>query len=502
MKKRVTVCAAGRYVLPTFAAVAFVCLGLRAEGMVSISDFVPYMRAGRIAVRVQVTNALDRTVAARLTANIGGLIECATNITVAAGRVKLAILLFGDVPDRFPLTKFGWKVCVESSGGSDAKSGTADVDGAIRHLAATLIGRQERQPNARYCDYFFADVYAARALMGLGDAWTNAAWSASGRRWVEEGLVARQHEDGGYPMGYGEEAGVHWVADNGTAALGVVDAAARYGDVRERYLASVKRYYGFRDSFYQSAERVVALEGRFGKDPHFICEGLYGIGVNDGDYVDRLKEKARATAMHQKLKAKPKGQPLVRTERGLPWVNGISLLSLPAYWRMTGDTNVLAVALRDLDRYLDGAKTLNYFGAETIYQCVRNLPPSPSVEKARKLLEDGFLKRLSDNWGEDKQPKDKGGRRTLDALTAVYALHDSGGARQDLRSYVAYMAWYVASREYRRSVFNAERLFAKSYFGEMSGKRYEAMSLAWLAELMRPGCTLPLPECAARRDVR
>ena len=466
---------------------------------VKIVDFKPYMHAGRIAVRMTVTNTQEQSVSAVLTANIGPRMSCATNLTVAAGRTKNAILKFGDVPANLDMADFGWNVAVESPDGTiDARSGTANAAAAFDYLAKKLIARQAGQPNARYSDVYFADVYAARSLMGLGQARGNAAWRESGRRWVEEGLIARQFPDGGYPMGYSEDAGVHWVADNGTAAMGVVAAAALFPECRDRLLASVKRYYGFRDSFYQSPERVAALEERFGRQPQYISEGFYGIGVNDGDYVERRILKEKLAANKQKLPPKPENSPLVRTERGGLWVNGISLLSLPAYWRLTDDAEVLDTAQRDLANYVGKALTVNYFGAETLYNCVRLLPESGATTAARALL-DKFVLRVASSGGKDDvgdRPHDKGGRNSLNALTAVYMFNDSTCTRRrELRSYIVCMMWYVASPEHRRSVYNAERLFGKpgarnTYWVRASTARYQAMTMPWLAEMLSPGCTL------------
>ena len=469
------------------------------EDAVKIVSFMPYMRAGRIAVIMQVTNTQSKAASVALAAQLGERMACATNLTVAAKRSKSAILAFGDLPEDFGLLDFGWKVSAKAPDGTgDAKSGRTNAAAAFDYLAKTLIARQQTLPNARYSDCFFADVYAARALMGLGAVRQNKAWVESGRRWVEEGLVVRQFPDGGYPMGYSEEDGVHWVADNGTAALGVVAAAALFPDCRARYLESVKRYYAFRASFYQSPERVAALEKAFGKQPQYTREGFYGIGMNDGDYLERyiLKEKCRAEK--RAVPPKPAKRPLVRTERGFAWVNAISLLSLPSYWRLTHDPDVLKTAQRDFANYAGQASAVNYFGAETLYNCVRFLPVSEATAPARELL-GKFVAQVSHAGGREtdgRRPHDKGGRNTLNALTVVYLLNEGAAAqRQTLRAYVAYMMWYVASPDYRRSVYNASSLYGKANaprttWAKISAARYEAMTMPWLAELLSPGCTL------------
>ena len=71
-----------------------------------------------------------------------------------------------------------------------------------------------------------------------------------------DSLVSRQGPEGGFPMGYGEEKRIFWVADNGTAAMAVVDFAHRFPDLRESYLAAVRRYYDWRETFYMDDERI------------------------------------------------------------------------------------------------------------------------------------------------------------------------------------------------------------------------------------------------------
>ena len=68
---------------------------------VRIVNFMPYMRAGRIAMIMQVTNTQSKAASVALAAQLGERMTCATNLTVAARRSKNAILAFGDLPEDF-----------------------------------------------------------------------------------------------------------------------------------------------------------------------------------------------------------------------------------------------------------------------------------------------------------------------------------------------------------------------------------------------------------------
>ena len=469
------------------------------KGLVpSVIGATPFMNEGRLAVRARLRNPLGRNQECRLMVRAGAL-SAETNVTLFAYRDKNFDLVLPEIPEDFTLSGFDWSVSIATPAGTNACAGRADAQATVHYLAGELLSRQAQGPDGRYSNYFFGDVYGARALMALGAKRNRPDWTASGRRWVEEALVARQFPDGGYPMGYLEEQGVHWIPDNGTAALGVLDAAVRDSGSRERLLASVRRYIGYRASFYQDAEKAKALRARYGES-ELVGEGLYGLGINNGDYWDHKAENKRVALANARLKKGEKphrtipqdvAEPLMRVERGASWVNAISLLPLPVYATLARDPDVLRTADRDLGWLTRQAKTVNYFGAETISHCFRYLPPSANTARAEGLME-SFIEYITHDRNLDAA-LGIAGRRTLEALPALYELRRRADPliRARLRAFLACRLWFVASREFPRSVWHSRAVFDGTYKGDQSAARYELMSIIWLAELLFPECTRP-----------
>ena len=83
--------------------------------------------------------------------------------------------------------------------------------------------------------------------------------------------------------------------------------------------------------------------------------------------------------------------------------------------------------------------------------------------------------------------------KTADYARALYELRrrDDPSIRARLRAFLAGRLWFVASREFPRSVWHARAVFDGTYKGDQSAARYELMSIIWLAELLFPECTRP-----------
>src|SRR5690606_32781852 len=99
---------------------------------------------------------------------------------------------------------------------------------------------QDRFPDGRMSQHYFSDIYGMRALHALGryledpqvladhadllDGRTAEDFKAAAYRFGAM-LVARQHDHGGWPMGYHEHRDMVFVADNGTIGLGLAQLA-------------------------------------------------------------------------------------------------------------------------------------------------------------------------------------------------------------------------------------------------------------------------------------
>ena len=105
---------------------------------------------------------------------------------------------------------------------------------------------------------------------------------------------------------------------------------------------------------------------------------------------------------------------------------------------------------------------------------------------------DGFIESITHDRNLDAA-LGIAGRRTLEALPALYELRRRAdpSIRARLRAFLAGRLWFVASREFPRSVWHARAVFDGTYKGDQSAARYELMSIIWLAELLFPECTGP-----------
>lgn len=221
--------------------------------------------------------------------------------------------------------------------------------------------------------------------------------------------------------------------------------------------------------------RVEKLEKEFGKDTAHIRKGFYGIGYNDGPFYGKG----------------PKWDTVQRVERGSAWVNGISMISLPLYWQMTGDREILDIAMRNLQDFLTAAPQINFFSAESLFHMYLRLPDSESRLLAETALREKYLPGLL-TGKNDYVLLDKGGRRTLDTLPALYFRLTKMEDSPALRAYLVRNLWFSCSPTLPYSVQRVGGFYRHSTHGSsIAAARYAgSMSLIWLAELLSPGATL------------
>ncbi len=439
-----------------------------------ILGVLPCLRDQRLAVRVRVHNPGKSAVSGELTVRVAGLPETVGKMTLPPRSRREITLTLPEFPESLDMTIFAWEVVLQTSHGKDIWRDAADARKTAEYLAEHLLQLAETHGDGRFSHHFFADVYGARALAVLGLRMNRPEWVQAARRMIQ-GLVSRQTSEGALPMGYGEQKRISWVADNGTAVIAMLDFAALFPDLREQYLAAAKRFYLWRESFYMDDARVEKLEKEFGKDPAHIRRGFYGIGYNDGPFYGKG----------------PKWDAVHRVERGSAWVNGISMISLPLYWQMTGDEEILTVARRNLRDYLSSSPQINFFGAESLCHMYLRMPDAESRTSAEKALREKYLPGLLAGKF-DYVLLDKGGRRTLDTLPVLYCRNSGMENTPGLRAYLMRNLWFAGSPTLPYSVQRVGGFYRHSTHGaSIAAARYAgAMSLIWLTELLYPGSTL------------
>ena len=426
----------------------------------------------RLCAKIRITDP-GREMPGELRLTVGDLPTAVRRIELKPGVNEYAVPL-AEIPETFDWLSIPWSAELTTAAGQDTIRDRADAKNMTEYLLRHLDILQSSHPDGRWSHHFFADVYAARAMAVLGVKTGRPELTAKAERMIA-GLIARQHPDGALPMGYGEQKNLAWVADNGTAALALVHLASWLPDRRDAYLAAVRRWYAWRESFRITPEKAAELRREFRDDAHTV-PGFYGIGLNDGPYFGKGKKFARAE----------------RIERGPLWVLGISMASLPGYVRLTGDGAVRAVAVENLQVFCRHAKTLNFFSAETVFLYLRYLSDAPDRERAEALFRD-FMRSRADVRGLDLFAK--GGRTTLDHLPLLYGMR-TFGSTQETRAALARAMLFQGSENSPYSIFQVGELYRHSSHGtSIAAARYAgSFTLVWLVELRYPGATLPKEE--------
>ena len=385
--------------------------------------------------------------------------------------VNEAAVIFGDVPVHFQYRTVAWKASLRSNAGEDHIADRSDAGEMISYLTKHLKMLQNSHRDGRWSHHYFADVYAARALTALGLQRNQPELVADAARMIH-GLTSRQQPEGCLPMGYGEQRQISWVADNGTAVLALVQMASWLPEKREHYLDVTRRWYPWRESFRITPERAEKLRREFGENPETIQVEFYGIGYNDGPFYE--KGKVPET---------------IRIERGYVWTTGISMPSLPGYYQMTGDKDVLTVAKANLKEYLRLVGPLNYFAGEAVYWMYRYMPDKADSLPAKKALLENFLPRCTGERGY--YLFEKGGRMTLDHLTLLYCMREFG-ATPVMRAALTRAMLNHGSGTSPYSIYRIGELYRHSSHGtSIAAARYAgSFPLVWLTELLYPGSTL------------
>ena len=442
-----------------------------------IVNVVPNVRNEHLSVKIFVNNPSAQPVAGTVTMQLADLKPVSAPCSLKAGETATVVLEMPEIPGSFPFTDFSWSVRLSSPQGADVWSERVDVRKTCDYLIEHLRQLAGTHADGRFSHHYFSDIYGARAFAVIGLRQNRPELVQEARRLVD-GIVSRQTPEGGLPMGYGEQRRICWVADNGTAMIGILEFAAMFPELRQRYLECARRYYDWRETFYMDDARVAKLEKEFGKDPRLIRKGFYGIGYNDGLFYTKGKFKET-----------------VRVERGEAWVNGISMVSLPLYYQMTGDRKILEIARRNLREYLPHMSKVNYFGAESLFQMYRMLPDQETADLAKQHLRDAYLSYIFDE-DDDYLMFDKGGRRSLDVVTALYCRNSGIEDSPRLRAYLVKNLLIHCSESLPLSVHRVGASYRHSTHGSsIAAARYAGtLSLFWLTELLYPGSTLIKPE--------
>ncbi len=433
-------------------------------------------------LRVQIANPLDQPAAGKLLATAGGTLRGEASWAVEPRSVGSAVVRLGGVPADFPFQRFDWQVELTSKGGaSDVMADRVDVMATLGEAARFMLGNQCQHADGRMSHHFYADIYAARALYALARhleahpdaaALTPAELDEAVFRLLDL-MVDRQLDNGMIPMGYGEDRGIIFIADNGSIVLGLAQLASWIGGERGgRYLEAVRRFFEIHQSFYMSEEKAAIQRELHGADSPGIIPGGYGLGFMGSDYF-----------------AKERWPDIRREERGPFWVLPITMGYLGALARLDPEPIYTDTALRDARHFLAAGYTAEgHFHSEGAWWLYDTLPDREVAEGFRALIERDAYKVVFS--GREHDLGELQGRAVLRWLTPLY-YESRVGRKPEFGNALLKMVWEFGSPTSSFSVNQVAWKFPRAAHGATIGAhRYTAYGALCLMELVAPGSTL------------
>jgi len=255
-----------------------------------------------------------------------------------------------------------------------------DAKRTFFELVDRLLERQRE--DGTFSGISFEDNRAVRGLLGAYEMTDEEKYRDSAVRWGEE-MIRLQREDGGYRMGYGigRKGEACYVADGGEIAIAMARLTSYlHGEQREKFVKSLKAYFGYRESFRQD-------------------NGAIGVGWCLHDYGRRpIVPLDKPTRIYSGEKN--------------AYTIGCTLAAASAYALITEDPDDMQMALRDTDWLLEHYKSYSGASAESAFWAHHFIADEELKARIVEELRSGFRQRVA-------QPTDRswlsgGGRSVLD----------------------------------------------------------------------------------------
>lgn len=438
-------------------------------------DIEPEFRseAGRLvtAWRVCVANLSGkaRTLSLRVAPLRGGSAR-AEPVTLDAGEVR-------QVPTAIDaggldLKRFGVRVVLESEGEAvDEMAAQADALASLTAAGDWLVANQK--PQGFFSNYYYADVYGARAMRVLTRLTGRPSYAAAGLRMTDM-LVRDQRPGGGWWVGYGPPGECVFVADDGCLALALVQLAPYVAaDKRRVYLDAARKFVQFREGFRITDQVALELETQYGKGHKGILPGGLGIGYVRTDYFAN----------------KPYPRPH-REMRQYPWTLHCSLAFLGGLWSVAHDDGLRRVAVQDtkwfLDRVAEGTDSVTSpYANEAAVWMLDTLEDVELRARLKRALQEKFLPHVAapnQSWWTRS-----GGRGALLLPGLVYCSRDLDPSAAT-QAALARALWALCGDASSVSLQSIAKRYGQTSNGEVV--MYVCFSGLGLAELLEPRSTL------------
>ena len=448
--------------------------------------------SGDIGLRcaVRIFNPRRTPVEAEVEATLPGMQATSGRIELAPRAETKIDLALVKVSEDFPLARFDWRVrLLNGTEVFDEVADTVDAERTLIRAAQVMVENQRRHADGRLSHHYFADIYGARAMLQaaaylerpevrarhaeLLEACPPGSMRDAALRFADM-IAERQLPTGAIPMGYNEDKGYYYTADNGSVSLGMVQMASWLGDDPRvaRYLDCARKYMVMRQSMRQDEAAVARLEAEYGQGSQGIKLGDYGLGYLGSDFYTRKK------------------WPEVRPELRAPfWVTSISIPVAPALSMETGEEQYREIARMDIEHFLEqGYRAESQFHGEAVgwnYLLFRDTELGPRL---RALLERDALTTMMTGKEHDIIGSD--GRIILRWLIPQYCRRWFGDSAS-IRAGLVKGLWLAGSESSSYSVRRVGEFFPGSQNGPAVGAgHYAAFGSIVMMELLEPGSTL------------
>lgn len=467
----------------------------RTPRIVRVVPFTPTAdsRASDIGCKVTVFNPGSSSATGTVTVSVAdGLMHGVRSIALKPGVCSEIEIGLGEVGEKFPFAGFRWRAELAVGDRRDVMSDTVNMERSLVRAATYAMRVQKAHPDGRYSVYFFTDIYTARMLFAVGNylrdpaVWKRNAdlltglrpndFSDSAFRFCDM-IVSRQRPDGGIPIGYAEHSGLIFTADDGSIALGLLQIASWMGDDAraQHYRDAARKYFGFRESLYITAEKSTRLQSQFGKDSPGTREGFYGLGILNSDMLTKGGER----------------WPKPRTEeRGIYWVMPVSMGAVCALDLVSrGSADYHKVVLRDATEFVSKDYPISrasHFHVEGLFW-LRQAVTDPEL---RGRLDQKIGQVIPALMGWDDALTYSQGRGALHWLNLAYYRRLVADTPR-VRALQLQGVWDLCSDTSCCSVKGiADRFPTTSYGPSAGGYRCASYGSIALMEMLRPGSTL------------
>lgn len=429
--------------------------------------------------KVVFANPLSHPIGGELVIDVAnGKMKARQPVALRPGLTEVEVKI-GVVPADFPMTHFRWSAKLTTAQGEDTWADTVDLKRSLIEAAGYILDCQKAYRDGRFGEHFFTEIYAARLLHALGLRTGERKMIESGLRFCDM-LVARQRPDGGIPLGYADNSGVIYTADDGTDVIGLLQIASWMNDAQraKTYIEASRKYLAFREALYVTPEKSARLQEQFGKDAAGTKVGNYGLGILKSDYIkgDRVP------------------WPELKTEeRGVPFVLTISMGAPAAMQLLDPKPEYLAVVKRDADEYLTGYYPMSkssHFAAECVFWMRQALTDKPTQA--------GFDAKIRQfmpfTLGEADGAFYFQARGSLRLLSMAYYRRFIAD-EPHVRAAMLQSIWDACSHSSSYSMASVGAHFpVVSYGPSEGGFRYVTYTSIGLVEILQPGSTLLGPK--------